>query len=364
MAIDFAPTRWKKIKHDSQKWWLGKLGRPLIQVRLKGNDPRREAPPIPYYEFTSFYDLSITAAQIVDCWDYELSATRYLGDGFPQIWPNFGAGAIAAFFGARIENVANTTWFIPEQISDIDRLNFKFRENNIWYQRICAILKETQKKWHGSVQIGMTDLGGNLDILSTFRPSEKLLLDLYDQPDQVKRLTWEAHQAWWAYFDRFTACQRPFNPGHTCWTPLFSERPYYMLQCDFSYMLGPRMFTEFVLPELTASAERLGNAFYHLDGTGQLPHLDHVLAVAAIKGVQWVPGDGTPDASHWPEVYRRIYQAGKLCQVFHNQYKGGLDFLDILNQQVGSVENVCYIIDGDMAQEREVQALLKRYGIN
>ena len=29
------------------------------------------------------------------------------------------------------------------------------------------------------MQLSMTDLGGTLDILSTFRPSEKLLLDLY-----------------------------------------------------------------------------------------------------------------------------------------------------------------------------------------
>jgi len=39
----------------------------------------------------------------------------------------------------------------------------------------------------------MTDLGGNLDILSTFRPGTDLLLDLYDHPEDVKRLTGEAH---------------------------------------------------------------------------------------------------------------------------------------------------------------------------
>ena len=33
----------------------------------------------------------------------------------------------------------------------------------------------------------MTHLGSNLDTVATFRPGEKLLLDLYDAPEEVKR---------------------------------------------------------------------------------------------------------------------------------------------------------------------------------
>ena len=120
----------------------------------------------------------------------------------------------------------------------------------------------------------------------------------------------------------------------------------------------------FVLPELKASANRLENAFYHLDGPGQLPHLDLLLQVDSIKGIQWIPGDGAPDVSHWQDVYRSIFQAGKLTQIFHNQYQGGFDLLDILKDQVGSVENVCYISDADISQEKEIIKLLERYGVN
>jgi len=361
MPIDFDQNRWKKIRHDSRKWWAEKLERPLVQVRLKGKNPERDEPALPYFEFTSFYDLSIPAEQIVDCWDYELCCTRFLGDGFPHVWPNFGPGVIAAFMGARLENGENTSWFFPPEVLDIDQINFKFSDRNMWFERICDIIHAAHRKWQGLVQIGMTDLGGNLDILSTFRPSEHLLFDLTDHPDQVKRLTWEAHQAWWAYFEKFNELHQPLNPGYTCWAPIFSELPYYMLQCDFSYMISPHMFAEFVLPELIASANRLGNAFYHLDGPGELPHLDLLLQVDSIKGIQWVPGSGAPDVSHWQEVYRKIFQAGKLTQIFHVQYDGGFDLLDILKEQVGSVENVCYIIDGDISREHEIVAMLAKY---
>jgi len=361
MTIDFDQARWKKIKHDARKWWAGKLGRPLIQVRLKGRNPGREEPAIPFYEFTSFYNLSIPAEKIVDRWDYELCCTKFLGDGFPHVLPNFGPGVIAAFMGARLENGEDTAWFFFPEVVEIDRLNFKSTEQNIWFNRIKDIIKASHKKWNGLVQIGMTDLGENLDILSAFRPSENLLFDLCDHPEQVKRLTWEAHHAWWAYFEKFNELHQPLNPGYTCWAPIFSESPYYMLQCDFAYMIGPKMFADFVLPEIIASAERLENAFYHLDGPGQLPHLDLLLKVDSLKGIQWIPGDGAPDVSNWRDVYRRIYQAGKLTQIFHDQYQDGFDLLDILKEQVGSGDNVCYIIDGDISQEKEIRKMLEKY---
>jgi hypothetical protein len=41
-----------------------------------------------------------------------------------------------------------------------------------------------------------------------------------------------------------------------------------------------------------------------------------LLSLDKLKGVQWQPGAGQPTAEHWPEVLKRIRDAGKLCQVF------------------------------------------------
>lgn len=60
------------------------------------------------------------------------------------------------------------------------------------------------------------------------------------------------------------------------------------------------------------------HGFYHLDGKGQLLHLDLLLAVPGLQGVQWIPGDGNPqsaEAAWWP-VLQRIRAAGKLVQIF------------------------------------------------
>jgi 5-methyltetrahydrofolate--homocysteine methyltransferase len=54
-----------------------------------------------------------------------------------------------------------------------------------------------------------------------------------------------------------------------------------------------------------------------MDGLGQLPHLDMLLAMERLNGVQWCPGDGA-EMDRWIDVYRRIFAAGKKAQVFGN----------------------------------------------
>ena len=67
-----------------------------------------------------------------------------------------------------------------------------------------------------------------------------------------------------------------------------------MLQSDFSYMISPRMFERLILPDLTACCEALEYAFYHLDGKGEIKHLDMLLSIERLRGIQWIPGDGAP----------------------------------------------------------------------
>ena len=57
--------------------------------------------------------------------------------------------------------------------------------------------------------------------------------------------------------------------------------------------------------------ERLTNVIYHLDGIGELCHLDSVLSLPELNAVQWVYGEGKPGPMHWLDVYKKIRAAGK-----------------------------------------------------
>jgi 5-methyltetrahydrofolate--homocysteine methyltransferase len=358
MPIEFPLDRWPKIKEDARRWWAGELERPLIHLRVWGRDPGRPEPALPMRHFAAFYDLSVPAEAIVDRWDYGLSGCRYLGDAFPAVWPNFGPGIAAVFFGGRLQATENTVWFHPTRKQELGELELHYDPENVWLRRIKDLCRAALARWGSQVQVAMTDLGGTLDVLATFRPGEKLLLDLLDHPDAVRRRTWEVHRLWWQAFDDLDFGLRPVNPGYTAWTPIFSSTPYYMLQCDLCYMLSPRMFDEFVRPELAASCRRLANPFYHLDGKGQLPHLDSLLSLPELKGVQWVPGEGQPGCAHWPEVYRKIRRAGKLIQVL-----GDLKTFEAVVAQLGSAKGLVLITDVKAEREDEARAVLRKYGV-
>lgn len=359
--IRFTNERWDRIKKNSNLWWEGRLGRPLIQLRLSGADPGKKKPVLfgnkPQH---AFYNMDVSPEKIVDYWDYEIRSFEYLGDSFPNIWLNFGPGILAAFLGAEAEPRIPTVWFHPPEVKNPEELSFKFNPENIWFKRIIDICDSAIERWEGVVQMGMTDLGGVLDVLSTFRPGENLLLDLYDRPDEIKRLVKEIHSAWWEYYDEINKHLQPANPGHTCWTPIFSEKPYYMLQCDFAYMIGPGMFDEFVKPELEASCEKLENAFYHLDGPGQLAHLDSLLGIEKLTGIQWVPGDGQPDVTKWPEVYRKINKGSKLIQIWGRPW-GENHNLDRIAGQISNPESIVFIIDMHVSRREEAMNLLEKY---
>jgi hypothetical protein len=360
MPIKFAHERWDIIRDTYRTWWTGDLDRPVFQCSLHGLDPERTEPNIPAHGFTSFYDESVTAEKIVDRWDYDLSQCKYIADGFPTVRPVFGPGVMAAFIGAELINGEGTAWFKPRSVQEITDIEFEYVDGSKWQRRIQDILQAAADRWQGQVLVGMTDLCAAVDVLSTFRPSEGLLLDLYDYPEDVKRLTWQLHDLYWRYFEELDGVVRSVNPGYTDWTPIYSEAPYCMLQCDFSYMIGPDMFDEFVKPELEAMSRKMTNSFYHLDGPGELPHLDSLLSMPDLDGIQWIPGAGQPDVENWPDVFRRIRSAGKLVQVFTSQ-KYGWEIIDVLADQIGSAEGICVIGGGSRDDEDRLLGIFERY---
>ena len=81
-------------------------------------------------------------------------------------------------------------------------------------------------------------------------------------------------------------------------------------------MISPDMFKEFILPELMEEIEWLdGKTIFHLDGPGALKHLDMLLEIPKLAGIQWVYGAGQPTAAYWVPVLKKIQAAGKLIHI-------------------------------------------------
>jgi 5-methyltetrahydrofolate--homocysteine methyltransferase len=358
MAIDFDQTRWQQIRQDYQAWWDGTLDRPLVQVTVSGRPPGRSEPEVPGRGYMAHYGQQVSPEAIIDRCDYDLSCRYFTGDAFPHVWLNFGAGVAAAFLGADMSCDQRTVWFHPQSIEPIEEIELRYDPDNPVLDRVRRCARAASDRWAGCVQVGTTDLGGATDILSTFRPSERLLLDLYDAPEHVKQRVDEIHALWFRYFDELNGILQPANPGYTCWTPIFSETPYYMLQSDFCYMIGPEMFDEFVKPELVAACQRLDHPFYHLDGPGQLPHLDSLLEIRALCGIQWVFGAGNEPARKWLDVYDKIHAAGKRIQLL-----GDADDLDAVADRLGTAKGIFAMMSATPETVDKLARRLEPYGV-
>jgi len=240
----------------------------------------------------------------------------------------FGASALAGLCGARMENSTGSVWYFPEEKVEIEQLKISYNPESIWATRIKDIYRAGQKKWGNMVLFSMPDLGGFQDVLATMLKSDELLCALIEEPEEVIRLQQQVYKAFFDAYEDFEKVLKPFNRGYSDWGGLFSKTPSYILQNDFAYMISPDMFNEFAIQDIENATNKLGHSIYHLDGVGNLNHMDAILSLKNLDAVQWVYGAGQPTALSWIEVYDKIINAGKKAEII-----GSLNEFEQLNQK-------------------------------
>ncbi|MGI5958182.1 MAG: hypothetical protein ACOX60_02050 [Massiliimalia sp.] len=357
MPIHFSEERWNKVRKNYTQWWDGTLKRPLMKMTVRNAyQPSRPEPKAPLLCQAVCDQFQYSPEELIDRWDYELEQYEFLGDAFPFInFDFFGPGVLAAFCGAKLDNSSGGVWFFPTEKKDISQIHIHYDPENIWARRIKDLYRAGNQRWQGQVLMGMTDLGGILDVIASFRESENLLLDLYDAPEEVLRLCRETQQAWMDAYNDLNSVLQPVNPGYSDWSGIYSKDPSYVIQSDFSYMIGTEMFDEFALPFLKESCDTLTNTIYHLDGQGELKHLDHLLEIPSLNAVQWVWGDGSPTGKHWVDVYQKIAASGKGIHLIGGDQE---DFDTVLSQVKGRFYMYTEAKDCDQGKQ-----ILDKYGI-
>lgn len=314
MAIHFSMDRMKKTLDNHDLWWAGKLDRPLAAVTISDAYEGRKT-KAPVLSQANCTDFSHSPEDLIDALDAELEKCEFLGDAFPMVnFDSFGPGVLAAMCGAKLDNSSGRVWFWPNEDKEIGDIHVKYDPENIWSKRIKDIYRAGLERWDGLVLMGFPDLGGVLDVAATFRGTENLLIDMLDEPEEVSRLSKEIEIAWREAYEDFRSVLAP-QGAYTSWSGLAGRETNYIVQCDVSYMISNRMFNEFVLDTIGNDTKALKNTIYHLDGVGELNHLDSLLTLKDLNAVQWQFGDGKPGPMSWLHVYRKIMDAGKQIMI-------------------------------------------------
>ncbi len=305
---------WDKCKERFDAFWEGEM---IDRCCIAIYAPRRK--PV-----DSKYELR-EARDLIEKWTdseflmnqamHYFSNTYFGGEAFPLHWVNLGPGVAASFIGASYVLAEDTVWFDRNPIiHDWNNMpEIRFDENSEMWKIVYGITEDFLEKAKGNYFVGITDLGGNLDIAASLRGTQNLLLDIYDNPEGVKSLVNKIDEIWFSCYSKLQELINKYMEGTSAWMGLWCRQRWYPLQCDFSAMLSPAMFEEFVKPSLSREAEFLDKSIYHLDGPGEIPHLDHLLDIDRLTGIQWTPGAGNPNVcdEKWYPMYKRIQEKGK-----------------------------------------------------
>lgn len=299
--------KYRSALENYEKFWRHEsIGRPIVSVRApKSNAKFRD--PVSLEE--KWLDEEYVCARI----KFQNENTYHTGDSTPSFLPNMGPGVLAACIGGSFELAPSTVWFdrhpIIDDMENIPPLRFD-TESEMW-QHIMRLQNRMLEEPDANVMI--VDIGGVLDIAASLRSTETLLYDLYDYPEEVKSLCSRITDMWIEAFDLQVANVSRSGLPYNNWHEIPSSLPWYPLQCDFCAMISPAQFEEFVLGDLVRLANHMPRSIYHLDGPDAVRHLDMLLDIDNLTGIQWQNGAGQPPYTDecWFDMYRRIQDKKK-----------------------------------------------------
>ena len=307
-VLEFKPDFEDAKRHWAAFWQREIIDRPLIHITAP-KDPDKKTPPAVYMEGHDG-NFETPIANMLE----RAANTYFGGDAMPSYTPSFGPDMFAAFMGADLQfspDSTNTNWAVPF-VDDWDQaLPLKLDEGSVWWQRMLEFMRRLAEATTGKMLIAHIDLHSNMDALLAIRTGQRLCEDLMDQPEVIDRAMREVRALYVPIYDALYEAGQMSRYGTKGWVPAYHDGKTNTVQCDFACMVGPAMFRRYILPALEEETAFLDHSLYHYDGPVALVHLDDILGIETLDGIQWTPGSGDKPFIEWMDLFKRIQNAGK-----------------------------------------------------
>ncbi len=250
--------------------------------------------------------------RLVDEYIKAIEGKVFYGENFPVFNPNLGPDVYAAFYGAELTFGETTSWSHPVVHDWADMETLKLDMNNEYFKGITDQMACALERCAGKFLVGYTDIHPGEDCAMAWRGPERFCMDLYDYPEQAKQLIEIAYADFQRIFDHFDAILKAHRMLSVCWLGVPSFGKLHVPSCDFAAMISTAHFVEFSLPVLKREVKPMTHNIYHVDGWGVAQHIDHILSVPEINGIQWVQELGVNrPIMQWVPLIKKIQAAGK-----------------------------------------------------
>ncbi|MBS6195062.1 MAG: trimethylamine corrinoid protein 2 [Clostridiales bacterium] len=305
---------WEKKKEKFMEFWNRENhDRPLLFITA----PKDDMEPAPVSNHGTLKERWMDTEFVLEMANWRMQNTAYFGEAFPALNPDLGPDFFAACYGTELNFGENTSWSIP-WMSDGDVevcKGFQVNQENEYYKKMLEITKAAVEDGKGKYLVGITDLHPGGDGLVSMRGPQNLCYDTLDYPEFIKEGVMHLLPGFQKIYDELYELTTKYQEGSTCWMGLWYPGKWYPVSCDFSCMVSKDMYEELLAEEIEKETEWLDASMYHLDGPDALKHLDRILQMPHLNGVQWVYGAGNPTASHWIPEIKKIQAAGKCVQI-------------------------------------------------
>ena len=254
---------------------------------------------------------------IIQNGNLQMQNTYYAGEAFPMLWPNLGPDVFAALYGTEMIFGENTAWAVPflSEKEAEQEPKFIFNRNGEYYRKLIEMTQAITEDAKDKYIAGITDLHPGADGLVSMRGPENLCYDTIDHPEFIQKGTLELFKGFKEICDELYAITTKYQRGSANWSGIWHPGKWYVTSCDFCCMISEDMFEDLVAPELELELDYLEANIYHMDGPGAIKHLDRLLKMEKLQGIQWVPGAGQPSASYWLPMLKKIQDSGRMIQV-------------------------------------------------
>lgn len=337
---------WEKKKEKYLEFWARENhDRPLLSITAPKNG--RTEPP--ESKHATLKERWMDTNYILKMANWKMQNTCYLGEAFPALNPDLGPDFFAACYDTDLRFGENTSWSVPWMTDeDVEEFqNFRFNESNEYYKKMLELTAAAVEDGKDKYLVGVTDLHPGGDGLVSMRGPQNLCYDTLDYPEFLYKGVMNLLPGFQKIYQELYTLTTKYQKGSTCWMGIWHPGRWYPVSCDFSCMISEEMYENLLVEEIEKEAQWLDASMYHLDGPDALKHLDRILKIPGLNGVQWVYGAGNPTASHWLDVIRKIQDAGKCVQINVMPEE-----LEIMLKEL-KPEGLMYVIDARSQEEAE-----------